>query len=105
MEVEAEVRVFLPLTLLVASVDMEDEDWPLREPFWGIHEDSRARDDEATYRPLVEQVDEEDDEVDRFGLAGGVGGVGAPNRVMHILRFCSQERLVRPSSTLGDGPP
>ena len=94
------------MTLLVGSVDMEDEEeWPLWEPFWGRHEDSRARDDEAIYRPLVEQVDEDDDEVDRFGLAGGVGGVGAPNRVIHILRFCNHERLVKPSSTLGDGPP
>lgn len=38
-----------------------------------------------------------------FGLAGGVGGVGAPSRVMHMFRFCSQDRLVRPSSTFGDG--
>lgn len=33
------------------------------------------------------------------GLAGGVGGVGAPSLVM-MLRFCSQWRLVRASSTL-----
>ena len=34
-----------------------------------------------------------------IGLAGGVGGVGAPNLVIHILRFCSQLKLVRPSSS------
>lgn len=43
--------------------------------------------------------------LDRWlGLAGGVGGVGAPSRVMHMFKFWSQERLVRPSSTLGEGP-
>lgn len=88
-----EVSAFLPLTLFVdCFFDVEDELWPVIEASEGIQEeedeeDSRARDEEAIYRPLVEQVDEDDDEVDRFGLAGGVGGVGAPNRVIHILRF------------------
>ena len=40
-----------------------------------------------------------------MGLAGGVGGVGAPSLVIHIFRFCSQLRLVRPSSTLEDISP
>ena len=51
---------------------------------------------------LSKVLDEPLDE--HTGLAGGVGGVGAPSLVIHMLRFWSQVRLVRPSSTLGDVP-
>lgn len=50
----------------------------------------------------LDVVDENALDPEQSGLAGGVGGVGAPSLVMHMLRFCSQLRLVRASSTFED---